>query len=55
MRVFLSDDWMHYLWSRQNQEIDKEKLQNFIRQFKNTTITDFCFNVDALISPVKDE
>ncbi|MBE5732340.1 MAG: hypothetical protein E7353_04805 [Clostridiales bacterium] len=50
MRVFLNEDWIHYLWSRYDQEIEKEALQNFIRQYKDTTITDFCFNVNGTVS-----
>ncbi len=50
MRVFLNEDWIYCLWSRYDQEIEEEALQNFIRQYKDTTITDFCFNVNGTVS-----
>ncbi|MBO5927712.1 MAG: hypothetical protein J6Q32_02545 [Clostridia bacterium] len=50
MRVFNNEDWTHYLWSRENQKISDKDLKNFIYQYKDTTVTDFVFNVNGTVS-----
>ena len=50
MRVFFNEDWIHFLWSRQNEKITEKELKDFIFQYKNTTITDFAFNVNGTVS-----
>ena len=50
MRVFLNEDWLHYIWTRQEVDVTEKDLKDFIIQYKNTTITDFLFNVNGTVS-----
>ena len=50
MRVFNNEDWVHYLWSREGRDISEKDLKDFIYQYKDTTITDFLFNVNGTVS-----
>ena len=50
MRVFINEDWCHFIWTRENQEIGEKNLKDFIYQYKNTSITDFLFNVNGTVS-----
>ena len=50
MRVFINEDWCHYIWTRENQEVTEKDLKDFIYQYKNTSITDFLFNVNGTVS-----
>ena len=50
MRVFLNEDWLHYIWTRQEVDVCEKDLKDFIIQYKNTTITDFLFNINGTVS-----
>lgn len=53
-KVFFNEDWMHFWSSRyaHNIKVDKTVLKDFIYQYKDTTITDFCLNINGSTSSV---
>ncbi len=50
MRVFLNEDWLHYIWTRQEEDVCEKDMKSFIEQYRNTTITDFLFNINGTVS-----
>lgn len=52
MRVVFNEDWIHFLWTRyeNNKDITEEVLKEFIYQYKDTQVTDFAMNVNGSVS-----
>lgn len=52
MQVMFNEDWMHFLWTRyENQiEITEDVVREFIHQYRNTDITDFAMNVNGTVA-----
>ena len=55
--LFFNEDWMHFLWTRYKAgiDVDEKVLREFIYQYKDTQITDFCMNVNGTISTAKSD
>lgn len=52
MRVMFNEDWIHFFWTRYENNIDvtEKTLKDFIYQYKDTAITDFAMNVNGTVS-----
>ncbi len=52
MRVMFNEDWIHFFWTRYENNIDvtEKTLKFFIYQYKDTAITDFAMNVNGTVS-----
>ncbi len=52
MRVFFNEDFLHFFWTRYENDIDVDEsvLRDFIKQYKNSSITDFLLNINGTVS-----
>ena len=57
MRVMFNEDWVHFFWTRYENNIDvtEKTLRDFIYQYKDTAITDFSMNVNGTVSGFPSE
>jgi hypothetical protein len=52
MKIMFNEDWVHFLSTRYKMkvEVTEEYLRDFIRQYRDTQITDFSLNVNGRLS-----
>ena len=52
MKIMFNEDWIHFLWTRFENNIDvtEDVLREFIYQYKDTQVTDFAINMNGTVS-----
>ncbi len=55
--LFYNEDWIHFLTTRYNrkEKISREALKTYIDGLCGTQITDFCMNVNGMVSTAESE